>query len=36
MDDTLALLRLAAEIAAAAQLIHQDRRCDPFAPKPNG
>ena len=31
MDDSLALLRLAAEIAAAGRLRHQDRECDPFA-----
>jgi lysyl-tRNA synthetase class 2 len=32
MEDTLALLRRAAEIAGATQLIHQGRSCDPFAP----
>jgi lysyl-tRNA synthetase class 2 len=31
MADTLALLRRAAEIAGASHLVHQGRRCDPFA-----
>ena len=31
MDDSLVLLRRAAEIAATGQLRHQDRTCDPFA-----
>ncbi len=31
MDDTIALLRRAAEIAGTASLVHRDRSCDPFA-----
>ena len=31
MDDTLALLRRAAEIAGNQNLVHRDRTCDPFA-----
>jgi lysyl-tRNA synthetase class 2 len=32
MEDCLALVRRAAEIAGATQLRHRDRMCDPFAP----
>ena len=32
MDDALALLRRAAEIAGTAQLVHRGAVCDPFAP----
>jgi lysyl-tRNA synthetase class 2 len=31
MDDALALLRRAAEIAGTVQLVHQGKSCDPFA-----
>ena len=31
MEDTLALVRRAAEIAGATRLIHREQECDPFA-----